>query len=324
MQLAGVVGLPRSGTTWVAKIIDSSPVTAYLHEPDYVRGLHCVPLVADQEDADVWAEYLHDFIHELAKSGAARSLLKRPQFQKRYRNTWMQRTSFELASLTYRGRQLLAATGFDLHGTALPRDYKNASLLVWKSVEMVGRLGVLARVLRDQKFVFVVRHPCGFVDSVLRGEQSGKFEGSSVLSKDAGMFAAAMSTPFARSQNWEVKDWLQLSPIEKLSRFWCSINEQAWRDTSAMSNVLLVQYEQLCRSPEAETKRIFDFLGLDVEPQTAQFLKESTTTNSTDYYSVSRNTEDKIEDWKRSLSTSQIESILAQTHGTKIAKSLQL
>ena len=29
-----LVGLPRSGTTWVGKIFDSHPSTLYLHEPD--------------------------------------------------------------------------------------------------------------------------------------------------------------------------------------------------------------------------------------------------------------------------------------------------
>ena len=31
-----IVGAPRSGTTWLAKIFDSHPATLYRHEPDEI------------------------------------------------------------------------------------------------------------------------------------------------------------------------------------------------------------------------------------------------------------------------------------------------
>ena len=42
-----VVGLPRSGTTWIGKIFDSHPRTLYLHEPDSAVPMNGIPLIAE-------------------------------------------------------------------------------------------------------------------------------------------------------------------------------------------------------------------------------------------------------------------------------------
>ena len=38
------IGMPRSGTTWIGKILDSHPRTLYRHEPDTWRRLDTIPL----------------------------------------------------------------------------------------------------------------------------------------------------------------------------------------------------------------------------------------------------------------------------------------
>lgn len=42
-------GMPRSGTTWVGKILDSHPGTVYRHEPDAGGTLNHVPWVIGRE-----------------------------------------------------------------------------------------------------------------------------------------------------------------------------------------------------------------------------------------------------------------------------------
>ncbi len=47
-------------------------------------------------------------------------------------------------------------------------------VLVWKSIESVGRLGVLCRSIPACRAVLILRHPCGYAASVLRGESKQK------------------------------------------------------------------------------------------------------------------------------------------------------
>jgi hypothetical protein len=46
-----ILGLPRSGTTWISKILDSHPAVVYRHEPDSVKKLRNVPRALDIENS---------------------------------------------------------------------------------------------------------------------------------------------------------------------------------------------------------------------------------------------------------------------------------
>ena len=52
------------------------------------------------------------------------------------------------------------------------KDYR----LAWKSIESLGRLGLVLESLPDARSVHIVRHPCGYVASVLRGEAAARFD----------------------------------------------------------------------------------------------------------------------------------------------------
>ena len=43
-----LVGMARSGTSWIGKIFDSQPTTLYKHEPD--RSIPDVPMIPRLED----------------------------------------------------------------------------------------------------------------------------------------------------------------------------------------------------------------------------------------------------------------------------------
>jgi hypothetical protein len=99
-QKVAVIGLGRSGTTWISKVVDSSPFVFYLHEPDYVKAVECVPYVSDADDFEVWERYLKDYVVTLPTACSARSALKRPLFPKAYLGSLSARWSF----LLFRGR----------------------------------------------------------------------------------------------------------------------------------------------------------------------------------------------------------------------------
>jgi len=47
--------------------------------------------------------------------------------------------------------------------------------LVWKSIESLGRLGVISGCLDACHGVHIIRHPCGYVSSILKGEEQARF-----------------------------------------------------------------------------------------------------------------------------------------------------
>ena len=62
-----ITGMPRSGTTWIAKIIDSSPDVFYYHEPDKKGNLK-IPSVVGIENFEQFEVVLENFLHNLDKT----------------------------------------------------------------------------------------------------------------------------------------------------------------------------------------------------------------------------------------------------------------
>ena len=77
-------GMPRSGTTWLGKILDSHPLTLYRHEPDTWHRLDDVPLFAAPEPGAEIRLELRGFIASLPDMLADRVCGKRPLFPKAY------------------------------------------------------------------------------------------------------------------------------------------------------------------------------------------------------------------------------------------------
>ena len=73
-----VVGAPRSGTTWLAKIIDSHPDVLYRHEPD-----ETLP-----GSASLTGTTLQGLLADWVADRGARSASKRPFFPKSWQPAW--------------------------------------------------------------------------------------------------------------------------------------------------------------------------------------------------------------------------------------------
>ncbi len=57
-----IVGLPRSGTTWIGKLLDSSPLTLYLHEPDSFFRIPCLPYAPELADLKHWLPFSQRYL----------------------------------------------------------------------------------------------------------------------------------------------------------------------------------------------------------------------------------------------------------------------
>ena len=301
-----IFGLPRSGTTWIGKLFDSHPDTLYRHEPDSVYRL-ALPLFPDRSAAGRYRQELEQFVAALPDMRALKIAGKQPLFPKNYHS------SFALAA--YRASAAFVKfAGRILPGMPMPYRPTGAGYeqrcLVWKSIESLGRLGVCLEALPGARAIYLLRHPCGYVASVLRGEAGHRFVDRTPASEDYGIFEMLMDTAPARSRGLTLNGLQKLSPEERLAWSWVLSCEKVLADTQGSDRILPVRYEDICASPVAGTRRMFEFAGLSWHPQTQAFITASTTRPHKDYYSVFKNPAASAERWRSDLSSQVIGRVL--------------
>lgn len=298
-----VFGLPRSGTSWLGKIFDSHPDTLYRHEPDTAVKADAIPLAPGVDELDGYAMALVAYLNEMVDVRSTKVSAKLPVFRKSY-----------LGPLRYQARQKAiwaAKVGSHLFGELSVPDLmtgreKRDVRLVWKSIESLGRLGMLSRLNRDFRILHIVRHPCGYIASTLRGEAGAKFVSATPAAEDHHMFEMLLSTEPARARGLTIGKLTDLSAAERLAWRWLLFNEKAMLDAEAAGNCLALRYEDLCADPMAESKRLFAFTGLDWAAQTESFISRTVSRDDTAYYSLYKNPLRTANGWREDMARDDI------------------
>ncbi len=181
--------------------------------------------------------------------------------------------------------------------------------VVWKSIESVGRMGLLARVLPESRGILLVRHPCGFAASVLRGESQGRFTSTVPASEDYGILEWLLESAPARRRGLSLADFPSLTPEERLAWQWVLFNEKAMEDLDGQAGFEVIRYEDLCADPVGVTARMFSRTGLSMEPQTEAFLGASSSEDRGGFYGVYKASGQVAARWRRELSGEAVERI---------------
>lgn len=310
-------GLPRSGTSWIGKIFDSHPNTLYRHEPDSGGALNAVPLVAPVEEAERYRHSIEDFVEHLPSLNSTKIAGSLPVFPKQYYPP----ARFAL----HRGLVVMAKAGAKVFGEfpvpAVVRFRRVPRLfVVWKSIESIGRLGVIARLVPERRAVVILRHPCGFVSSILRGEAMGKFTAAESAAEDYGILEALLSTPSARARGLSLERLKRLHPVERLAWRWVLFNETALAQIDGVAGCTYVRYEDLCAQPERRARELMEFAGLDWQAQTQAFVTESTSRSSSAYYSIFKDPVRAATSWQDQLAREHVDRIHAVVQDSRLAE----
>lgn len=307
-RLILLFGMPRSGTTWLGKIFDSHPETLYRHEPDSQHRLSQVPLLLDPAESEGFGKEIGSFVRTLPDIRSAKVCAKLPLFPKRY-YPGIRFALFRLGAMAAKFGERFVP------GCPVPSfiDYKAVTDLavVWKSIESLGRLGVIMRLAPDARSIILIRHPCGYVSSVLRGESQGRFVSRTPSAEDWDLFEKLLVTGPARARGLVLSGIKRLSPPERLAWRWLLFNEKAMEDTDGNPSAKAVRYEDLCADPQGVTRRMFQHAGLSWAEQTADFLARSTAVADRGYYSVFKNPAETVNKWRKELAPADIERIVA-------------
>jgi len=300
-----VFGLPRSGTTWVGKLFDSHPDTLYRHEPDSVRRIS-LPLFPEKQNASQYRQELEQFVTLLPQMRHPKVVGKQPLFPKSYQSV--------TALVAYRASVAIAKAAGSLQRN-FPCFYRpNAAgservHLVWKSIESSGRLGVCIEALPNARAIHLMRHPCGYVASVLRGQASKRSDWPEAAANNPWLLKLLLATPTGEARGFSPGDIERFTHEERLAWCWVLSQEKILGDVASCERVLTVRYEDVCGDPLGMTQRMFEFAGLDWQPQTEGFVRASTEATNTGYYSVFKNPEGAAERWRSELAPPVIERI---------------
>lgn len=311
-----IFGMPRSGTTWLGKIFDSHPDTLYQHEPDTWHRIS-IPRYPEAGETDCYTAIIQDFAADLPKLNALRVAGKLPLFPKAYLSysrMHLMRISVWFAHLG--GRLNLELPVF-MHSTA--EDYVQRRV-VWKSIESLGRIGLILNVLPEAKAIHILRHPCGYIASVLRGQRGNRFTDNNSASEDYGIFKVTNNNFLGMQYQLSIEKLKKLSPEERLAWQWVLLNQKALLESEATDRALCVRYEDICINPLKSTEQMFRFTGLEMTDQTRRFITASTTQADERYYSVYKNPEIAAMRWQEELSSKTIERVMAIVERSPFAR----
>lgn len=307
-------GMPRSGTTWIGKIFDSHPETLYRHEPDSWGRLNFLPHMPKLEEADTYAPEIRRFFAQLPYIKLTKVVASTPIFPKQYYSA----LRYQLFRLNVFAVKALAKLAGEKPAPSWIRKRDIPRIrVVWKSIESLGRLGVIERALQPCYGIHITRHPCGYVASVLRGELQQRFTSNISASEDLVLLAHCMDTSTAREHGLSIEMLRTLHPVERLAWRWVLFNAKAMEDIRGESNCMSLRYEDLCRDPVGVAKQLFEFTGLEWNEQTERFVSQSTAKDVGRYYSVVKDPMKAATKWKKELAAEDIERIhrvIAKTH----------
>jgi len=312
-----VAGTGRSGTTWLGKILDSSPDLLYRHEPDNPRNFpwfEGIPtrIARDTDDGgleDAWRRASEEtFWH------ASNKLDRRPHFKKQaLRPVPMQifrRASDAWISLARRPAPLWRTPRW------LFREPPEGVPLVWKTVVSNLRLAWIHDHFPGTRIVFILRHAGGFMNSKVQG-----FRKLGVMEYGNMDRLGPVLLPFDLPAHERYGGTLEGDdPFARELVYWIIANEIPLLALADSPRFHPVVYEDLCARPMETVEGIFQFLEMPVPESTRRFVAASTTGDETGYHAVHRTSTEAAEKWRRELEPERVEEVERAVAGCLLAK----
>jgi hypothetical protein len=311
-----VLGAPRSGTSWLAKIFDSHPDVLYRHEPDSVLRTWDLPWMCTRDDVAKYTDGARAYLRQLIDTARLKTAGSRTSFRKRFQSAPARLAratiihALQAADLANVSRRMVRNIQIpDFIGLERHPELR----VVIKSVSSRGRARLFAEALPGARIIFILRDPWGQVASMQRGAALGKFEDNVPL-------AELLETEQAARYGLTEARLASLPPVEQFAWNWAILNEKAIEDLGGLDRVKILRYQDLCEHPLEQAHELLAFVGLPWDNQTETFLRRSTTyAGPNRYYAVFRDTASALYGWRQELSSEDQERINTVVQATSLA-----
>jgi hypothetical protein len=275
-----VVGLPRSGTTWVASVLNTAQSIKYFHEPFN----------------------FHELFNRTKAAGALKYCMtyltaetEDPEFKQQCRDAFAGRIPGESV------RGMLA--GLYRRYPRLPGRTIIKDVCTCMALESIHRIVA-------PKIVIVIRHPCGVAASWHRLKYNVDRDLKAVLDQPLllNSFLGRFENTLARADGF----W------QKMGALWGATYYVLLQQCKIHPDWILLEHEALCRDAPMNFRRLFNALDLGWTSWTDRWLASSTGTNIPGPYSNRRVSEDEPDKWRRQLSHEQADQVLQFVRPFKI------
>ncbi len=312
-RLVLLLGAPRSGTSWAAKVFDSQPSVLYRHEPDISLRANDFPFILERAEVPLHLDAARRYLTALLDVRSIKAVGSRPRFPKTYGSSWLMPlrdaaiAGLRVAETVPQFRGLVRSVAVpDLLDQRARRDIH----VVLKSVSSGGRARLFAEAVPGCRVVFLLRHPGGQVTSMMRGAELGKFDAE-------GSGPDLLGCEVGRRYGFTPERYAALPLLDKFVWNWVLFNEKVMEDLADVPTARIARHQDLVSDPVGGFAELLAFAGLAWTNQTEAFIRRSTTSNvGSGYYNILRNSADTLEGWRTRLPQAdqdRMRSILRET-----------
>jgi hypothetical protein len=302
MKTALITGKGRSGTTWVAQILNTYVHCAYKHEP-FLPGKRNAYLAIREQLGRVdpfrlrkeYERVVRSAVHGVDQPPFPASKSVRPQ------NPSVLRALYVLGNKAPRLRML-----FETY--ARPHMHEDADVLI-KDVNFPNELLPKLCDVIQPWLLPVVRNPFANIASHLQGVKLGQFQPVTDRDRERVRELLGQSDEPTLRGYRDALD--KLTPLQFETVRWRLQVEPLLAFAQQYRRAHVIVYEDLCARPMQETERVFEFLGWNMKESTREFIRASTSGaksslgDSDAYYSVYRDPTESLHKWRDQLSAAQ-------------------
>jgi hypothetical protein len=296
-----IIGVPRSGTSWLGKIFDSHPGVIYRHEPDDIAARPDFPGICQIEDIPRFRDAARRYIAGLTAVRQVKSSGIRPVFAKPFQRFPAPLIRRGLALALRAGETVPPAAAWAKRVPIPDFISGNAASITYviKSVSLIGATALLATAIPESRIISIFRHPCGYIASLKREPSRGK---------PTGLFGPrVLATKRARELGMTRGRFEQLPTLDSWVWAWAFVHAKLFEEVKNLPNVRLLSYERLCASPIAEARDLLAFAGLPWCDETQRFIEKSSQSAGREgYFSLFRDPVESATKWQRELSLAEI------------------
>lgn len=305
LRLAGLFGTGRSGTTWLGAVLNAHPDVAYRFEPFHrnKRDPVLAPIRDRLRNGGANGQDMRRLYERLI--GADPFTDKPPFFPKHNSRNFARKQAWFCARVCPPLRPMFSK----LYS---PRE---DAVVVFKEVTMERMMrGLLLHT--DVPVVYLVRHPCATVASLVRGQEEGKMSTGRL-----GVLASLMQKhdPTLHEQYAGTID--QLNVYQKNALLWRMDVEKALCAIRDARRGLLITFEELCDDAHRQAKRVCDEFGIEFADEIKRFVDQLYAASGPNgskskdvrdrYFTVFRNPGQQRDKWKDTLAAEHRQDIEA-------------